>query len=362
METSPFKYQGPLPPDEVRGRDELLADLTRRVTEHRVTALLGPRRYGKTSVLHRLAKDLSEVSTVLIDLFGVQTHADLVVRLAAAMQEAVPEVRDRAYEMSLSAGIDLAGVRAQLQLSPRKRPDPRVLYAELVRTLVAVGTRTPLLVVFDEFQSIAGIRGASAELRTGLQHHYNDIGLIFAGSAPSAMRDIFTRHDQPFFNQADLVTIEPLSAEAVHLIVSQGFRAAGRDPGGVSGLIYRLTGGHPQRTMRVADEVWRQTDVGGAVADERFGAALVSLRAAEAAALAASYDELAGDEKKVLRVIASGGALFGSAAERVELSAGGASHGRQRLLAEGKLRTDDSGALVITDPLMADWLRQTLPL
>jgi hypothetical protein len=54
--------------------------------------------------------------------------------------------------------------------------------------------------------------------------------------------------------------------------------------------------------------------------------------------------------------------MFGSAAERLELSAGGADHARQRLLAEGKLRTDDDGIVVVTDPLLADWLRQTLPL
>ncbi len=361
MDGSPFRYQGPLPPDAVHGRDGLLADLVERVTEHRVTALLGPRRFGKTSVLRRLAQDLTEVATISIDLFGVQTHADLVVRFAGAMREAVPSVRDRAYELSVAAGIDLVGVQAQVQLSPRRRPDPRLLFAELVRTLVGVGHRTPLLVVFDEFQSITAVDGATAVLRTELQHHYDRIALLFAGSAPSAMRDIFTRHDQPFFNQADLVTIEPLDAAAVHLIVGDGFTATGRDPGGVAGRILSLTGGHPQRTMRAADEVWRHTPEGGS-ADAHVGRALVSLREAEAATLAAMYAELAGDERKVLRITANGGAVFGVAAERMELSPGGAQHARRRLLADGKLRTDAEGTIVVTDPLLADWVRHTLPL
>ena len=360
MQSSPFRYQGPLHPDEVRGRDVLLADLTERVTERRVTALLGPRRYGKTSVLHRLARDLTEVSTIAVDFFGVQTHADLVVRLAAAMQDAAPAVREPVYDLSLTAGVDLAGVTAQLQLSPRQRPDPRVLYAQLVGVLADLSQRTPLLAVFDEFQSVAAVEGATAVLRTSLQHHYQDMGLVFAGSAPSAMRDIFTRHDQPFFNQADLVLIPPLDAAAVHLIVTEGFRSTGRDPGGVAGKIFGLTGGHPQRSMRAADEVWRHTGTND-VADERWGTALVSLREAEAATLAASYDELTADEKKVLRIYASGGAIFGSAAERLELSAGGAQHARERLLAEGKLLADPSGDVFVTDPLLADWLRRRLP-
>lgn len=277
------------------------------------------------------------------------------------MRETVPAVRDGAYELSVAAGVDLAGLHAQLQLSPRKRPDARLLYPELVRMLVAVGQRTPLLIVFDEFQSIAAVEGATAALRTELQHHYDSIGLLFAGSAPSAMRDIFSRHEQPFFNQADLVTVSPLDAMAVSTIVGNGFRATGRDPGGVASRIFALTSGHPQRSMRAADEVWRHTGP-GEVADERWGQALVSLREAEAATLAATYAELTGDEKKVVRVYANGGAIFGAAAERLELSAGGADHARRRLLADGKLRPDAEGGFAVTDPLLADWVRQMLPL
>jgi hypothetical protein len=182
---------------------------------------------------------------------------------------------------------------------------------------------------------------------------------LFAGSAPSAMRDIFTRHDQPFFNQADLVEIGPLDLAAVHGIIDAGFTATGRLAGGVAGRIFALTGGHPQRTMRAADQVWRRTPPGGD-AEEHWGGALLELRRAEASSLAAAFDELAVDERKVLRVIASGGSLFGVSAKRVELSAGGARHARDALLSDGKLHHVDD-ALAVTDPLLADWLRDTLP-
>jgi hypothetical protein len=193
--------------------------------------------------------------------------------------------------------------------------------------LVEVGKSTPLLIVFDEFQSIANVDGATAVLRTELQHHYTTIGLLFAGSAPSAMRDIFIRHDQPFFNHADLLPVPALGLPAVHRIINDGFDATGRDPAGVASCIHLLTRGHPQRTMRAADMAWRRTDPGGD-AERRWGAALIALRAAE----------------------------------RAELSPGGATHARDRLLDDGKLHTDASGELIITDPLLADWLREHLPL
>jgi len=361
VEVSPFPYQGPLEPDEVHGRDGLLADLTERITEHRVTALLGPRRFGKTSVLRRLAAEVTEVSTIAVDLFGVQTHADVVVRLATAMRESVPQVRDPALELSAQVGIDLGGVEVKLALAPAKRPDARALFDELVRLLVMLGQRTPLLVVFDEFQSITAITGATAVLRTHLQQHYAELGLVFAGSAPSAMRDVFTRHDQPFFNQADLVTIAPLDLTAVQAIVTSGFAATGRDAGAVAGQIFALTGGHPQRTMRAADQVWRHTGPGER-ADGHWGRAVITLREAEAAVLAATYDDLTSTERKVVRIYANGGSIFGSAAERLSLSPGSATHARDRLLADGKLRHGSDDEVVVTDPLLADWLVRRLPL
>lgn len=361
MQLSPFHYQGPLAPGEVHGRDDLLADLTERITQRRVTALLGPRRFGKTSVLGRLARDLTEVSTITIDLFGVASHTDLVVRFADAMSTAVPAVREPAYRLAVSAGVDLGLARAQLTMSPRKRADPRESFAALTRTLVDVARRTPVLVIFDEFQSITDVEGAAATLRTALQHNYSRLGLLFAGSAPSAMRDIFSRHDQPFFNQADLLDIGPLPLPAVHDIVTAGFAATGRDAGMSPSLIHQLTAGHPQRTMRVADAVWRRTEP-GTPADLAWADALTDVRAAEAPTLAATYDDQEKSEQKVLRLVANQAGLFGAQAATLKLSHGGAAHARDRLVADAKLFADEDGGLTVVDPLMADWLRSRLPL
>ena len=50
---------GALPADQVHGRDELVDDLVERFTARRVTALMGPRRVGKTSVLSKVADVVS---------------------------------------------------------------------------------------------------------------------------------------------------------------------------------------------------------------------------------------------------------------------------------------------------------------
>ena len=67
------------------------------------------------------------------------------------------------------------------------------------------------MVVFDEFSGLANAEGATAILRTALQHHYRDMGIVFAGSDASTMRLLFEDRTQPFFAQADLVEIGPLT-------------------------------------------------------------------------------------------------------------------------------------------------------
>lgn len=360
MEISPFPYHGPLAPSEVRGRDGLLQDLTARVTERRPTALLGPRRFGKTSVLRRLAADLTEVTTVWVDLYAAATHADLAVRFASALSAAGQELGGVMESRALSAGVNLGMVKIELARPARDRPDPTALFERLVEVTVETALRTPVLLVLDEFQAVARIDRAAAVLRTALQQHYRDIGLVFAGSEPSLMRDLFGRNDEPFFGQADIVEIHPLDHAAVREIIDAGFRATDRDPGAVADTIHAFTRGHPQRTMMSADVVWRRTPPGERADDERWAEAVVDLRRMVQATLASRFVDLPMDRQKVLRVLAHGGALFGAAGERMELSNGGGAGARDALLADGTV-SDVDGRLRLTDPLFADWILQTFP-
>ena len=232
MELSPFDYTGPLPPERVQGRDELLAELTRRVTARTPTALLGPRRFGKTSVLGRLAADLTEATTITVDLMPVQSSLDAARALLAALLDTGAAVSRDATQVAASIGVNLVALRGEIRATrASQRPDPADAFANLVDTLVRTALRRPTIVVFDEFQQIATVAGGTAVLRAALQHHYKDIGLLFAGFAPSAMRDVFANLDQPFLHQADIVDIGPLPLTAVQQIIDDGFLRTGREPG-----------------------------------------------------------------------------------------------------------------------------------
>ena len=360
VQLSPFDYTGPLPPALVRGRDDLLADLTERVTSRSPTALLGPRRYGKTSVLQRLAADLTESTVIAVDLMPAQTSNDVARALAKALLDTGADLARHATEVSATLGFNLVGLRGQVTSTrPADRPDPAAAYANLVDTLVKTALRRPTVIVFDEFQQLATVPNGTAVLRAALQHHYKDIGLLFAGSEPSAMRDIFSNHAQPFLHQAQIVEIGPLDLPATQRIVNDGFTASGRTPGAVASLIHQFTRGHPLRTMQAAHAAWLHAT--SDPADSTWGTALTTIRTSARPEVSAVYEQLPATHQRTLRVIAHRRSALGVAGELVNLSKGSAQGARRSLHAHGHL-VDVDGSLQVTDPFLADWLVETHPL
>lgn len=363
MDVSPFPYHGPLEPDQVRGRDDLVADLVERVTEHRVSALLGPRRYGKTSVLRRVARDVigSGVAVVWVDLYEVASMADVAARLDAGLARVTGRFADRVARVAAAASLNLGLVSVELRSVGRDRPDPLLTAHALLEVLTRTAAETPTLVLLDEFSGVARVEGAAGLLRTGLQHHFQDLGLVFAGSEPSTMRMLFTDQAQPFYAQADLVAIGPLSEQAVVETVLDGFTSTGRRAGPAAGRIAAFAGGHPQRTMQLADAVWRLVEPGGEATLATWEDALERVRRSTADGHERLFSSLADGEKLVLRVLASGGSVFGRAGRVLDLPTGTAQHARRRLVDRGHLVEVDDRHRVV-DPLFGDWIARRFPL
>jgi hypothetical protein len=360
MELSPFPYQGPLEPFQVLGRDHLIEDLVHRVTSRRVTALLGPRRYGKTSLLRRVAADLSEVATIWVDLYEVTSMADVAVRFDDALAATTGRFAVAVRELAASVALNLGVIRVELSGPARQRPDPAVVLYSLLQVLVGVAQRRATLLVVDEFSSIGRVDGAAGILRTVLQHHYRELGIVFAGSHPSMMRTLFTSRPEPFYGQADLVEVDPLSIAAVGRIVGTGFASTRRDAGALGALIGSFTAGHPQRTMQLADACWRRTPVGAVAGPTDWAEALDEVRGAADEGLERLFSGYGRGEGDVLRAVARSGSVYGAEADLLDLAKGSATHARRTLLDRGELAETPTG-LVVVDPVLADWLRRRFP-
>jgi hypothetical protein len=358
---SPFPHHGPLDPTLVRGRDDLVADLVERVTRRRVTAVLGPRRYGKTSVLGRVAADVEAggSSVVWVDLFELTSMVDLAIRFDAALHGARGAVGRAVARTAASVGFNLGLVR--FDFAKPTRPDTTATVHTLLDLFVQSALEHPTLLVLDEFSGIARVDGAAGLLRTKLQHHYQDIGLLFAGSEPSTMRSLFSLREQPFYGQADLVEIGPLTYAAIEDIVDTGFRSTDRDPGRLAQHIHAFTGGHPRRVMQLADAAWTVAVPGEPWRESVWEDALEATRLASGDGNETLVASLSRSEQSVLRILASGGSIWGRSAELAGLNPSPARAALEKLRSAGHVVTED-GQHRLVDPVLADWLRRTLPI
>ena len=353
---SPFPHQGPLSAEQVRGREALIDDLVERATMRRVTALLGPRRFGKTSVLRKVESILEAAGTsvVWIDLYETRSAADLVVRIDDALNSTTAAVRERTSSIAASMSVNLGMFKLEFARPASKRPDADAALHLMLDLLVKAAVADPTVIIIDEFTGLNGVAGAAALLRTKIQHHVQDVGLLFAGSEPTAMAAMFTDSSQPFYAQADIVEIQGFSPLDLDSIVSDGFRNTNRDPSGLAALIHQFTGGHPYRSMQLADAAWLQTDPGSTVTEELWSKTLQQVRESTSTGFETLFSSFSSNEQAVLRAIAGGRNLFGASLELFGTSSGGVAAARDRLISAGTITKE----LDVVDPLLADWIRQ----
>ena len=344
------------------GREGLAQDLAQRITDRRLTALVGPRRYGKTSLLKRVAADLQAVGPqpVWVDLYQVTSMADLAGAIDRGLGAVVGPVRRVLDSVAATMSLRLGVLSVQLSHGPSRRPDPVLSLRSLLDVLVRAGQRRDLFIVFDEFSGIANVEGGAGVLRTELQHHFQSLGIVFAGSEPSTMRMLFSDQAQPFFAQADLVEIGPLSDGAIRRIIEDGFEDTGRSAGGVTSRIVELADGHPQRAMQLADAVWRLVEPGNTADLRTWEAALAEVRASVDAGSERFYTLFPAGQQKTLRAVAVSGSIYGTTASRLELPPGTARDASEALIGAGVLHRVQRRLRVI-DPLLADWLQRRFP-
>lgn len=358
---SPFPHVGPLAPEAVTGRDEEAHDLALRLREHRPVAVLGPRRFGKTTLVRHALWRIDQVETtgsVWVDLFGLASLADFAVRLDRALVAVRGRLREVLDVVAGGLSVHLGVLGVELRRASPSGPDPIAACHQLLDVLVEAAGRERLVVAFDEFSDVARVEGLDALLRTHLQHHYSRLGLVFAGSHPSMMRTLFAAKGRPFFAQAELIELGPLAPSAVTDIVHDGFRSTGRLAGPVAVRVGAFAEGHPQRTMQLADAAWQRTPEGAEANEGTWAEALGTIRAAVDGPLGVLYDELPPAQGKVLRSIARTGSAFAAAEARFhDLSNSSITAARDALVRDGHL----TSAVRIVDPLFADWLGRTFP-
>ena len=367
---SPFVFDGPVSPDQVIDRDDEIAAILAWGKVGRFVSLYAPRRYGKTSLLGKVAKVAWDQRQDPGDAgrpYGLASFADLVVRLERAYRDRAQGPFRRAVEAVLRRsrlGLSLAGAGISLTFAERPSVDPLPALHALLDLPAAVADRYErrVIVVFDEFQAVLAVNGLEAILRSHVQHQRAVASYVFAGSEPSLLDAVFADRARPFFGQAEPFRLGRLPARAarrrhrgrlhfrpVGSRVTPSTRCSNWPTGTRSGRCCwrtacgwrRLLAGLPGRTR--GNRRW-----------PRCGAAPIG----SARRCGAGWATTSGG---ACRAVVRFGSPYRREAQRMlGLAKSSAQTAVERLVKGGDLEREDDSLRVI-DPLLADWIGRRFP-
>jgi hypothetical protein len=361
---NPFRFSGPLASEDMIDRDPEAEELLALAEGGHSFRLVGPRRYGKTTLLRRVldAAEREGMATVLVDLQDVLSIGEIVVRIERAYDRLKGPVRKqietlfRTWNIGLSLGG--GGFTATLQRNPNV--DAESVLLRLLELPAAVFARngTVSFIAFDEIQDVLAVPGADGKIRSVIQHQGEAATYAFAGSAPGVMQQLFADPKRPLLDQAVPKSLAPLPLVAVAEYVAGRFEKTGRDVGSALAPMLEFTRGHPQRSMMLAHYLWQRTDRGATAEERTWVLALDQATADSAPLMRAIWRALTANERRVARALAVVPTPLHSAETAAAVGIKRQSIGKALESLEGQADViQEDGKPRLTDPMFELWLR-----
>ncbi len=255
-------------------RQEEIATCVRTVQNRERLLLIGPRRYGKTSILRAASETLSKQGATVfrysaeayptIEMLVSRLVADATEKLAGGREKASekvrkffarlrPEVTFNLTERSWSAtlGVSRGTPHEQTQLLVDGLAGVERLAAEAA---------TPVGIMLDEFQHVIELGGRSAEgqLRSAVQQHAS-LGYIFAGSKTRMLIEMTTEASRPFYRLGERLFVGPVPRTDFQGFLHQGFVRAGFKVGeGAIEAVLDLAEEVPYNVQMLAHACWNE--------------------------------------------------------------------------------------------------------
>ena len=237
---NPFNYLQLATGDQFYDRIELRRDLRSRFLSGQSSVVLyGPRRYGKSSLVAELVRDLEKagIPCVTLDVMKVPSIDLFVSAYAAKVYRRLAPVRFEFRKL----GTFLKSLRpkmtigqsgeAALTFEPFDAPiGPEALSEVLDLPQRLLSGKGRAVVIFDEFQEVKDLLpsdGFERTMRSAVQSHRN-VSYIFLGSRHHLLRRMFTYHNRPFYRSAVTIQLDkPPLEESVRFVVDR-FASAGK--------------------------------------------------------------------------------------------------------------------------------------
>ncbi len=379
VEANPFTVQQAVKGNRLADRQEELRRVKTALQQGRKLFLIGPRRFGKTSILLTAEEELRKKKFFVV-LLNVQSFTGIealtagivgsAARFSGNLKRATTFTRDLFSRLNPSLAWNPAEGTFEVSLGV-KTPDPSEQGPLLVEALnslerLAGDSGQNVGVIFDEFQELLLLGGAGIEkqLRAAIQTHER-VGYVFAGSETSLLTDMISNSARPFYRLG-----EPLFLKAIPQADFSDYLRAGfgqvncRVADSALELLYQLAEDVPYNVQLLAETCWEEAARLGRkqLTVEEIRAGLQRLLGIFEPVYAGQWAALVPNQRKTLAVIARGAdrrLLSKQILRLTGLTSGNISKSLQSMEKNSILRKEYPGEETVwrfEDPLFKQWI------
>jgi hypothetical protein len=385
---NPFEFGRELGTDELVDRADEVAAVIQTIRQGDKLFLIGPRRFGKTSILKTSEDRLSATNAVVLR-FDAESYPSLDTLVTSLISTAAKNLKgpvERVGEQirtffsrlrpELSFNVTQDSWRAQLGMNIASNQETHVtLLVEALNGLEALATaqpkNRPVGLIIDEFQKIIELGGTPAEsqIRAAIQRHKR-VGYVFAGSKTRMLTAMTMDAARPFYRLGTARFIGPVPVKDFEIFLRSKFEGSGFRIENTAAIqkILDLAEEVPYNVQMLAHTCWNELRT-----RTTKQTAILSSRLVEEAMglIVRQYDPFytqiwssltAIQQKTLLAVIQEGGSHLQS--QKVALSVGKGASTVQRALEaltdKEILREEEHQGGVrmrFEDPFFAQWIR-----
>ena len=338
------------------------------------TVLISPRRWGKTSLVQKVAAlaQSDDLRVVYLDIFSCRSDKEFYDAFASAVlrqtsskwKEWVENAKSFLSRIrpKISFGSDsVAEFSVSLEMDPQSDDVAEILQ---LPEKIAQEKGVKIVVCIDEFQQIAEFKDSKTfqkRLRTVWQLQKNVSYCLF-GSKKHLMNELFEKKSLPFYKFGDAIYLQRIPATDWVDYICERFKATGKTISPeLAERVCVAVECHSSYVQQLAWLIWVNTDK---IATEKdFEEAYRDILAQNTPLFEKLTENLSSYQMNFLRAIIDGVRKEFSAQEVVQKYKLGSSANVaivKRALVKKEIVEIEKREVIISDPLLKAWLKQEL--
>ena len=369
----PFVFGVAVDDEHFIGRKKEIESLSSHMQYGVNTMLISPRRWGKTSLVKRVAKKVKtdRLKVVLVDVFYCRNEYDFYNAFATAVLQQTASKLD---EWKQNAQEFLSRLVPKISFSPEPNQDfsislgitPKTYKPEEILNLpelIAQKRGYKIVVCIDDFQQIGDFSDSitiQKRMRTVWQHQQN-VSYCLYGSKKHMMSSLFQKRSSPFYKFGSTMYLDVIPIEEWIPYLCQRFEDEGKHLSeALARQIYQMVAGHPSYVQQLAFNtlICTKNDF---VTIENLHEAYSNLLDENSPLFIEKTERLTAYQMNFLRAIIAGVHQdFGLASIREEYSLGSSSNivRIKDALVEKEFIDITPNGIFIADPILETWLRE----